>query len=383
MKIALITPLPDPTRWSMQLYAHQLFDSLKKVLEPGRDEVTVLPLPEDQATWSADLNTTKGKLKRYYQQYFAYGMHLRSISADIFHITDHGYANLIPFIKDKKVVLTFHDALLPNLKYNRIPMRHKPWPAILAQDYAMRCLHHASAVIAPSHFSKSELMKYASVPEDKISTIWLGSASCFAEPLPEAILNRYRTQWKIDPAVPSILLIGRTDAHKNMEGALSMLAKVSQTFPNFQIIKVGSPFTADQMKHAKNLQLKAPIYFLGNLPKDQEAIRAAYQISTLLFYPSFYEGFGFPVVEAMASGIPVVCSNRASLAEIVKNYAHSFDPIDETEGVRALLSILKAPAPNQEKLQQARTHAQTFTWDQNARQTADIYRKVLNDPKHS
>jgi alpha-1,3-rhamnosyl/mannosyltransferase len=109
----------------------------------------------------------------------------------------------------------------------------------------------------------------------------------------------------------------------------------------------------------------------------QEALPAIYQGASLFLYPTLYEGFGLPVIEAMAAGVPVITSNGSALREIAEGYAHLVDPLDVAAMAAAIVRCLVDQAHRGELIQLGRKRAADFDWDQTAEKTRDVYLAAL------
>ncbi len=375
MKIALLRPLPDPARWSMDLYLQELMRSLGPLMKDGR--LILFPSESDFASWQTDLSRKNGKRRRYWQQYVEYGTRLRHLKADLFHITDHGYAHLIPFLRNRKVIVTFHDALLPNLDEGRLPVRTRPAKAIWAQRYSLHCMRRAAGIIAVSEFSKKEFLKYCSVPDERVAVVHEGVSEIFYQKVSEEARLAFRKRWELGNK-PVILLTGRVDPHKNVEGALETVYQLrTQHHLEAMILKIGSLFSEGQRELIRQFNLSSCVRETGSLPFSE--IPLAYQASEVLLFLSWYEGFGFPALEAMASGIPAIVSNRGSLPEVAGDGARVLDPANLDRVSESVLEILTDGQRRLDLIAKGKKRAAQFTWKQTAAKTLEVYAHALEE----
>ena len=374
MKIALLRALPDPGRFSMDLYADELAKALRPYLR-AEDSLICFPDSFQPLSRQIDLETFGGKLKRYWQQYWEYGRALRRLDADIYHILDHGYAHLIPFLPEKKFIVTFHDALLPSMAEKKIPVSKRPWKAIWAQRYSLKCLGNAGAVIADSEFSKKELLRYCPFPIEKAHVVYPGVNPIFFQPAdPQAIL-KFRYKWNLEGS-QTLVISGRTDPHKNMEGAFRVASQLRAIGLPIVLIKIGSAFTPEQQVLIQKLQLGPFVREIGCLMNEE--LPLVYQSSDALLFLSWYEGFGFPALEAMASGIPVIVSNRGSLPEIVREAGKVVNPENIQETLQDLRNMLTSPSMRDSLVRKGRERAALFSWQQTAACVLNVYHEVYN-----
>jgi glycosyltransferase involved in cell wall biosynthesis len=149
--------------------------------------------------------------------------------------------------------------------------------------------------------------------------------------------------------------------------------------PNVKLIKVGSPEYLGHLEQLKQLtyelSLEGSVLFLDHPP--EEDLVALYNLAALFVFPSLYEGFGLPPLEAMACGTPVVCSHAASLPEVVGDAALMVDPYDVDGLAAAMERVLRDADLRQDLRERGLARASQFTWERTARQTVAVYREVL------
>jgi glycosyltransferase involved in cell wall biosynthesis len=178
-----------------------------------------------------------------------------------------------------------------------------------------------------------------------------------------------------------LLYVGSELPRKNLVTVLSALAKVKESHSDVWLLKVGSPglehFRTQTEAAVKRLGLEGSVLFMGRVP--DEDLPLFYGASDLLVHPSKLEGFGFPVLEAMACGTPVVCSNSASLPEIAGDAAIFFDPTRPDEMATAIRRVLEDKALRVTMRAKGIGQAATFTWQNTAERMLELYEKLCHE----
>jgi glycosyltransferase involved in cell wall biosynthesis len=320
------------------------------------------------SAWNAD---------RLCNRFVDYPSWLRKQTArfDLFHLIDHSYGQLVRELPRGSAVVTCHD--LDTFRCLLEPgLEPRPrWFRQMAQrtlDGFLRAAH----VLCPSNFTRSQILVHGLFPADRVTVIPPGvDPVFFAEPaaaLPEgfaSIANR-----------PYLLHVGSTIRRKRIDLLLRIFARVAEEFPDVVLVRVGGPFTAEQTQLAADLEVSRKIVHAPRLSKEQLAL--AYQNAAVLLQPSDAEGFGLPVIEAMARGAVVVASDIAPLRE-AGGSAAEYCVTGDIPGWSATVSgLLRERQASQDawdaRRRAARRHASAFTWPENARRTISIYRSVLN-----
>ncbi len=279
----------------------------------------------------------------------------------------------IPYIKSSKVVATIHD-LAPFI----IPKKYDPLRQFYHQHILRKCVHRCDHVITVSQSTKSDIIRFLDYPESRISVIYSGINSIDYHPIPKEEAQEYiSTRFGITD--PFFIYVSRLEHpgknHLNLIKAFELFKAKYQT--SHQLILVGADWSgADIIKYTvKNSPAKHAIKLMGFLPISD--IVNLYSATYLMIFPSLYEGFGFPILEASACGAQVICSNSSSMKEIANDYIQTFDPFQPEDILKSIEKATEHPLEESEKtrLQQ---YVQTFTWDRTAQQVLDIYKKVMN-----
>jgi len=290
---------------------------------------------------------------------------------DLYHATHY----VLPAVLRSRVVVTIHDII--HLLYPEF------LPSRLAFFYARRMIHHSltrgDRIIAVSQNTRADLMQQFAVDGRKIEVIYNGVEDVFRRHLPEEEIESWLHRLGI--VRPYLLFVGNPKPHKNLDTVVQAYARARQLAPfDAPLICVGSRAGSEFKirQRAEHLGLGDQVRLLGHVA--QEALPAIYQGAALFLYPTLYEGFGLPVVEAMASGVAVVTSNTSALKEIAQGYAHLVDPLDIPAMAKAIAQCM-ADAEHRDALARlGLRRAQDFRWEQTARQTLGAYLAVLGAP---
>lgn len=277
------------------------------------------------------------------------------LSADIVHET---YFSPEPYLSSaKRRVTTMYDMIHEIFYRGSLTSEHKK--AVLA-----RCDH----VICISHNTKKDLCELLDFPPEKASVTHLAYADFsrfIGGDVPPDLIG-----------APYFLHVGNRAGYKNFEFLMRAFASAPQLVRDFRIVCFGGgPLTEGERVAASSLGL--PSNAIVHLTGGDDVLGAAYANATALVYPSLYEGFGIPTLEAMSAGCPVLSSNSSSLPEVVGDAALLFDPKD-IDGLRdALLRITESVQLRADLVRRGHVQRKLFSWERCVQQTLDIYRGVL------
>jgi alpha-1,3-rhamnosyl/mannosyltransferase len=288
---------------------------------------------------------------------------------DLFHATDYRIVRM-----DCPVVATLHDAL---------PISHPEWCSPkrrrLKNWLQVKAARKADYVIAVSHYAVAELVEFFGVDERRISVVHNGvGAEWFdapAAPQRDATLAQYQLR------AGYYLCVGTLQPRKNVGRLLdAYLALPPVLRAARQLVIVGAPgWSSDdvvaRVKAAR--QNGENVVWLDRLTDDGQ-LRHLYAGAGALVFPSLYEGFGLPLVEAFAIGLPVASSNATSLPEVARGAALEFDPLSVPEMTAALTAIVRDDALRARCIAAGRRRALELTWEEAARRTAAVYHDVLS-----
>ena len=232
--------------------------------------------------------------------------------------------------------------------------------------------HRSHRIITDSAFVRAEIVERLRIAPDRIDVVPLGLGRPPAGPVtPEAEL---RARHEVGER-PLLLSLSAKRPHKNLAGLLRALARIApERRPVALLAGYETPHEAELRELADSLGLSGDVRFTGWMPDaDAEGLLA---MSAGFVFPSFSEGFGLPVLEAMARGVPVACSDRSSLPEVAGDAALLFDPADAAQIAAAIERLLYEPGLAERLSAAGRAQAATFTWQRTAELTLDAYRRA-------
>lgn len=276
-------------------------------------------------------------------------------------------------LRAAKAVVTIHD-----LAFVRMPESSERKNAAFLNKHVPRTLERAALVLVDSKFTASELAEIYGYPEDKTRVVPLGVEEDFHPSLPEEAIRQCRRY-----GLPEkfILCISTIEPRKNIGTLLEaygLLRGGDGNVPSLVIVG-GEGWRGEDVKIERmieKLKLRGAVKRLGYVARD--AMPAIYSSACLFVFPSLYEGFGLPPLEAMACGAPVVCSNAPSLPEVVGDAALLVPPQDAACMAGAMRKLLDDSALRQELVRKGLDRAKRFTWAETARLTLDAYREALD-----
>jgi glycosyltransferase involved in cell wall biosynthesis len=235
-------------------------------------------------------------------------------------------------------------------------------------------LPRVEAVITVSHASKRDIMRYLRVPAAKIHVILEGVNRRFCRPT-EAVERDVQKRHGLPTNY--ILFVGSVEKRKNLSHLLKAYDRLWQMGERRRLVIVGARrwLYSDIAETVTQLQMKDRPIFTGYVP--DEDLPALYGGADLFVFPSVYEGFGLPPLEAMACGTPVVCSNTSSLPEVVGAAAVTVDPCDVEALAEAMRRVLADADLREELRARGLARAAQFTWEKTARETFALYEEVM------
>ena len=293
---------------------------------------------------------------------------LRKLNLDVYHAPNY----MIPFpafAKDASrktaCVMTIHD-LIPLIFPDHAPKSKKSRLFPLFKKIMLAAAARADLIIAPSECSRNDIIARLQIPETKRSRVVV---------IPEGVDARYKPLPQPSPS-KVVLYVGRQDPYKNLASLVRAFAKVHEAVPSAVLRVIGPPDKRypEAFELARELNILPHIDWHGYV--DNAGLLAAYQQAAVLVLPSRYEGFGLPVVEAMACGTPVVCSNVSSLPEVAGDAALMADPGDASAFAEHIVNVLTRPELARGLREKGVARAAQFTWQKTAEQTLKAYEEA-------
>jgi len=285
--------------------------------------------------------------------------------AELFHATEH----LLMPLRDIPTVLTVHDLI-----YHLFPAYHKRlnyWYLNVAMPLFVR---RADALITISESSKRDLVRIYHVPEEKITVIYEAASPNFG-PVPTEHVAEVKARYGLPERY--LLALGTIEPRKNLIRLVEALRSLRQKDRALSLVIVGRTGWLYQgfFQHLEKLDVPKAVLLSGYVPDaDLPAVisgAAAYVLA------SFYEGFGLPILEAMACGTPVVCSNTSSMPELGGDAACYFDPYNTESMVAAIATVLEDGNLRAEMRERGLAQAARFSWQRTAKETLAVYERAL------
>ena len=305
-------------------------------------------------------------------------MYLRGLAPDLVHIP----LNRVPLLMIQPYVVTVHD--LTNLffeweEYSKLRIH-------LRRRRLIRGLARANRVIAVSEATRRDVERIAGVPSSRMRLVYNAPNPGFLEPDgPDSAEERRRIMERYQIQHPFLLYAGNIRRHKNIPRLVEAFAVVRDRLANhpvyhdLRLVIIGD--TISQYPQVRQTVIRSrvehAVRFLGFVPF--ETLRCFYQSAAAFVFPSRYEGFGLPPLEAMACGAPVVTSNVSSLPEVVGDAAVLVNPENVFDIVRGIRDVLLDETLRADLIVRGRQQASRFSWARTARQVLEIYQEAAAD----
>lgn len=283
---------------------------------------------------------------------------LEALGAEVYHSPYY----LMPYLLPCPGVVTMYDL---------IPL-HLPDVYSVGFRLAYRWAHRlagkaAREVIAISRATAADLLELG-LPREKVTPIWLGVGPEFA-PCAADEVTRVRARYGLPERFA--LYVGTNKPHKNLRRLVEAWARVD----GWPLVVAGEEDPRYPMAPALAAASGARVLSIGCVSGDD--LPALYTAASLFVFPSLYEGFGLPVLEAMACGTPVICSNIPALTEVAGDAACLVDPLDAENLVRAVGEVMESVALRSQMREKGLSRAALYSWDWTARKTLEVYQRSL------
>ncbi len=241
--------------------------------------------------------------------------------------------------------------------------------------YTRNSLRLADGVIAVSQYTKDEAVRRFALEPEKVRVIHHGLKKDLDPDVTGATEAALRSRFRLPERF--LLFVGADEPRKNLPALIDALKLVHEMSEKIALVVVGGKGSDRTRVEARitSQNLTSSVRFLGYL-SDAE-LKTLYRLATLLVLPSLCEGFGLPLLEAMAVGVPIVASETSALPEIGQDAARYFDPSSAGEMSQTILQVLEDESLQQKLVERGRLRLQDFSWARSAEQTLDFYREVV------
>lgn len=281
----------------------------------------------------------------------------------------HAPAYTAPFVAPVPVVLTIHD-----VSYERNPEWYPYRRDWIRRAFYRRSARSAAHILTDSQFSSAEIQAVYGIDRRRITVAPLGVSPTFASA--DATLP---CELPSEIGIPFVLHVGDVHERRNLIVAVDAVLEARRRFgalPALSLVLAGVDRGAGDALCAIAREAGAPeaVVRLGRV--DEDLLHSLYRCATALVYPSRYEGFGFPVIEAMAAGTPVIASRAASIPELAGDAAILLDPDDQDGWTEAIVKVVNDEHARAHMRAAGLARATLFTWERTARITRDVYSQV-------
>ncbi len=296
---------------------------------------------------------------------------LNEQNLDLMHFTHFN----APIRYKKPFVVTIHDlthTLFPGRKMRAIPYR------IAYKKVMKNAVKKAQNIIAVSENTKNDIIKHHKIKPEKIHTIYEGANKEFHQLKPAELAKQTENlKKKYNITKPFLLYTGVHRYHKNLPRLIKAFSFIAHKNKDLQLVITGKPdpLYPEAEQATKQFHLENRVILPGLVPEDE--LIALYNLAEAYVFPSLYEGFGLPVLEAFACGTPVIASDVSSIPEVAgKNNALFFDPYDPKDISTKIRTLLKTPSLQNDLRQKGLARVKAFSWQKMAKEILSLYNKT-------
>lgn len=284
---------------------------------------------------------------------------------DIFFSPAHYSPRLSPY----KTIVTIHD-----LSYYYYPNEFLKKDLYKLKNWTKYSVNNAKNIIAVSKTTKKDIIKFYNIQEDKISVIYNGYEKKIKHNI-NNINGFLKSRFNINN--PYIMHVGTLQPRKNIILLIKAFSKFKKTHWEYKLVLVGKKgwMFEDIFKQVKDLELQNDIIFTGYISNRE--LQMLYENAFCFVLPSFYEGFGIPILEAMSNNCPVISSFSSSLPEIGGNACLYFNPNNKNELVEKLNIMVKKPETRKGLINKGKERAKMFSWEKCSKETLELLKKSV------
>ena len=369
MRIAFDGTTLTPGRTGVGYYTEHLLQHLAREVANTGDEIVVLsnqPI-ETQLPLPPHVRVHDGHrfpIRIGWMQLRA-ARALDAVRPDVAHFTN----GMMPFGSTVATVVTVHDMSL-----RLYPRCHPVRRLLLNRPLMHVAIRNAQSIVTVSNSARRDLLRLHGVPADRVSVVHEAASPVFRPIADRARLDDVRARYGLPPRF--MLYVGTIEPRKNLSRLMAAFATARRAGIPHHLVCVG-PYgwaSRDLSGHIERLGIRDAVHFTGYVPFDH--LPSIYNLGDFFAFPSLYEGFGLPVVEAMASGVPVLTSNTSSLGEIAGDAAETIDPTDTEAIADAIRRLATDPDLRRDRSERGLRRARTFSWTQTARQMLAVYHRA-------
>ena len=237
---------------------------------------------------------------------------------------------------------------------------NRVWPSLADQK---KVTQRADHIIAVSENTKGDLINYWNIPEEKITTIYHGIGPALKNLSPERVFP-----------FDYILYVGHRNAYKNFNNCLRAFKSINNIHKMLNLVCTGVRFQKNELAQISKLKLENRVFAVS---ATEEQMARLYRDALLFVYPSYYEGFGMPILEAMQYHCPVVLSDASCFPEIAQDAAYYFDPHNEGKMAEVMLDVIDNVSLRNTLIQKGDIRIRNFSWGESANGHMAVYKSLL------
>lgn len=367
--VLLLRDIPDEQRLSMERFADALEHGFGLDPTLGVRAITLHGSP-----FATKLKL--GNLGRYWTRFVGYPSVAKKRHAHLYHIVDQGYADLARALPADRTIITCHDLMLLRAEEGAAGFRGSR-TSVLRFRWSASYLKQVAHVVCDSASTMRDAERLCGVGPNRMSVISPGVARRF-RPLPTDRRNQLRAALS-RPDELLLLSVSTGHPYKNSAATLRVLAALRSEGRPIKLIRVGRGFNAEELVLKRDLGLNGAVLETGIV--SDERLVELYNVADVLLFPSFYEGYGWPPLEAMACGAPVVASTAPSVAEIVASAGLLEDPRDTAALTRAVRAVLGSPDLAANLRARGLARARMFSWERAINGYRQLYERLLGSER--
>jgi glycosyltransferase involved in cell wall biosynthesis len=276
---------------------------------------------------------------------------------------------MMPVGSPVSTIVTVHDMSL-----RLYPQCHPLRRVLLNRPLMHVAIRQAAAIVTVSESARRDLLRLHGIAADRVSVVHEAASPAFHPMTDRSTLQRVRTRYRLPARF--VLYVGTIEPRKNLSRLVEAFAQARRRGIPHHLVCVG-PYgwsSRDLTARIGRLGITDAVHFTGYAPFED--LPAIYNLGELFVFPSLYEGFGLPVVEAMASGTPVITSNTSSLGEIAADAAFTVDPTSTEAIADALVGVASHDALRRELSARGLRRAAAFSWTQTAKEMLAVYHRA-------
>ena len=373
MRIAFDGTTLTPGRTGVGYYTEHLLQHLAREVESTGDELVVisnqpvdtqLPLPSHVRVHDGH----RFPIRIGWMQLRAASV-LEALAPDVAHFTN----GMVPAATAVSTVVTIHDMSL-----RLYPQCHPVRRLLLNRPLMQVAIRRASAIVTVSHSTRRDLLRLHGLAPERVTVVHEAASPVFRPIRDRATLDGIRVKYGLPDRF--ILYVGTIEPRKNLARLIDAFAQARAAGITHDLVCVG-PYgwsSRDLAGRIEQRGLSRHVHFTGYVPFED--LPVIYNLGELFVFPSLYEGFGLPVVEAMASGTPVLTANTSSLVEIAGDGAETVDPMNTEALGDAIRSLLTDESRRRDLGERGRRRSGAFSWSQTAKDMLAVYQRAAGKP---